>query len=86
MKFPDLLAIDVRLRWCVVQEDVMKSFSDVLKAHEAKSQVYCPMCTHTVEAMVTFAGKQAKVTPGQKCAHCGSSIDAGFVFRYDRAA
>lgn len=57
----------------------MKSFSDVLKAHEAKSQVYCPMCTHTVEAMVTFAGKQAKVTPGQKCAHCGSSIDAGFV-------
>ncbi len=70
----------------VVKEDVMKTFSAVLKAQEAKSQVYCPMCTHTVEAMVSFTGKQAKVVPGQKCAHCGSSIDAGFVFRYDRAA
>ena len=64
----------------------MKSSTEVVKTQEAKSQVYCPMCTHTVEAMVTFSGKQAKVTPGQKCAHCGSSIDAGFVFRYDRAA
>ena len=70
----------------IVKEDVMKSFTTVLKEQQAKSQVYCPMCTHTVEAMVTYAGKQAKVTPGQKCAHCGASIDAGFVFRYDRAA
>ena len=64
----------------------MKSFTAVLNSHEAKTEVYCPMCTHTVQAMVAFTGKQAKVTPGQKCAHCGSSIDAGFVFRYDRAA
>ena len=64
----------------------MKSFAAAVKPHEAKSQVYCPMCTHTVEAMVTYAGKNAKTTPGQKCAHCGSSIDAGFVHRNDRAA
>jgi transposase-like protein len=64
----------------------MKSFAPDTKTHEAKTQVYCPLCTHTVQAMVTYSGKHAKVTPGQKCAHCGSSIDAGFVFRYDRAA
>jgi transposase-like protein len=64
----------------------MKSFAPAEKAHEVKTQVYCPLCTHTVEAMVTYSGKHAKVTPGQKCARCGSSIDAGFVFRYDRAA
>jgi transposase-like protein len=64
----------------------MKAFEVNIKAHEAKTQVYCPLCTHTVEAMVTYTGKNAKVTPGQKCSRCGSSIDAGFVFRYDRAA
>jgi transposase-like protein len=64
----------------------MKSFAPAVKSQEVKTQVYCPLCTHTVQAMVTLAGKNAKVTPGQKCAHCGSSIDAGFVFRYDRAA
>jgi transposase-like protein len=61
-------------------------FAPVVKAQEVKGQVYCPLCTHTVEAMVRHAGKQAKVTPGQKCSHCGSSIDAGFVFQSDRAA
>jgi transposase-like protein len=61
-------------------------FAPVVKAQEVKGQVYCPLCTHTVEAMVRTAGKQAKVTPGQKCSHCGSSIDAGFVFQSDRAA
>ncbi|MGH9627859.1 MAG: hypothetical protein ACRD7E_05915 [Bryobacteraceae bacterium] len=54
--------------------------------HEAKSTVYCPICTHTVEAMVTIAGKSAKVAPGQKCPRCTSSLDAGYVFRFDRAA
>jgi DNA-directed RNA polymerase subunit RPC12/RpoP len=61
-------------------------FAPMEKAPEVKGEVYCPLCTHTVVAMVKYAGKQAKVTPGQKCSHCGSSIDAGFVFLSDRAA
>jgi len=54
--------------------------------HEAKGPVYCPICTHTVEVMVTYSGKSVRVTPGQKCPRCTSPIDAGFVFRMNRAA
>jgi len=53
---------------------------------EAKAPVYCPICTHTVQVMVTFAGKHARVTPGQKCPRCSSPIDAGFVMRQTQAA
>ena len=49
-------------------------------------QVYCPLCTHTVPAEVVFKGKRLIVRPGQKCARCHSPIDAGYVFRRDRAA
>ncbi len=64
----------------------MEKIAPEIKVREARSQVYCPLCTHTVEAMVTYTARHAKVTPGQKCSRCGSSIDAGFVFRMDRAA
>jgi DNA-directed RNA polymerase subunit RPC12/RpoP len=53
---------------------------------QATTHVYCPLCTHTVDASVTYAGKIPRVTPGQKCSHCGSSIDAGFVLDRLRAA
>ena len=53
---------------------------------EAKAPVYCPMCTHTVQAMVTFAGRHARVTPAQKCPRCSSSLDAGYVLRQTLAA
>jgi len=56
------------------------------RAFEAKAPVYCPICTHTVQAMVTFSPKSAKVTPGQKCPRCASSLDAGFVFIQPQAA
>ncbi len=49
-------------------------------------QVYCPLCTHTVPAEVILKGKRLIVRPGQKCARCHSPIDAGYVFRRDRAA
>ena len=52
----------------------------------AKGAVYCPMCTHTVQADVTFAGRTLHVNPGQKCQRCASSLDAGYVIRMDRAA
>lgn len=53
---------------------------------EAKGAAYCPICTHTVDAMITFNPKSAIVTPGQKCARCSSSLDAAYVLRIDRAA
>jgi sarcosine oxidase delta subunit len=49
-------------------------------------QVYCPLCTHTVPAEIVLKGKRMIVRPGQKCARCHSPIDAGYVFRRDRAA
>jgi len=52
---------------------------------ESRALVYCPICTHTVEAAVLWQGKKAMVKPGQKCARCGASLDAGAVLR-DRAA
>jgi hypothetical protein len=48
--------------------------------------VYCPLCTHTVPAEVILKAKRMIVRPGQKCARCHSPIDAGYVFRRDRAA
>jgi uncharacterized protein (UPF0212 family) len=53
---------------------------------EYKGSVYCPLCTHTVQATVLHAGRSVKVTPGQKCPRCQSSLDAGYVVRLDRAA
>jgi hypothetical protein len=53
---------------------------------EAKGAVYCPMCTHTVEAMISFTPRSPRVSPGQKCARCSSSLDAAYVLRIDRAA
>jgi transposase-like protein len=53
---------------------------------EAKGSVYCPMCTHTVDAMITYNSRTARVTPGQKCPRCASALDAAYVFRVDRAA
>lgn len=53
---------------------------------EAPGSVYCPICTHTVEAIVVADRKGAKVKPGQKCSRCNSTLDAGFVVRLNRAA
>jgi hypothetical protein len=48
--------------------------------------IYCPMCTHTVEGAVITKGKKLIAEPGQTCARCHSSLDAGYVIRRDRAA
>jgi hypothetical protein len=56
------------------------------KTTEARGAVYCPLCTHTVEANVTFGPRGSRVAPGQKCPRCSSSLDAGYVIRVDRAA
>ena len=58
----------------------------VKKTTEMKGFVYCPICTHTVEAVVLTNGKTAKTKPGQKCARCSASLDPGYIMRMDRAA
>jgi transposase-like protein len=63
------------------------NFSTVKEPEVAKGSVYCPICTRTVEAQIAMnAKKRVCVKPGQRCAHCGSSLDAAFVLEYDRAA
>jgi hypothetical protein len=51
-----------------------------------KGRVYCPICTHTVDAMVTLTIRDARVQAGQRCSRCQSSLDAAYVIRVDRAA
>lgn len=58
----------------------------VRKAFETHAFVYCPICTHTVDATVVSNGKTAKTKVGQKCARCSASLDAGYIMRMDRAA
>lgn len=53
------------------------------------AKVYCPMCTHTVEAAIERrAGikRGAMVTPGQKCPNCSAALDAGYILPVSRAA
>ena len=64
----------------------MKTQAPVTTPLEAKAQVYCPICTHTVPADIVSAGKVAKVKAGQKCGRCSASLDAGYIMRLDRAA
>ncbi len=48
------------------------------------TKVYCTLCTRTVEATVgitaSVIGKRRwGVEPGQRCQHCGASLDAAYV-------
>ena len=48
--------------------------------------VHCPICTHTVSADIDATGKKVRVVPGQKCARCGSTLDAAYVLEVLKAA
>jgi hypothetical protein len=50
------------------------------------AKVYCPMCTHTVDATVEHHPKHIIVKRGQKCPRCFGSLDAGYVMYLERAA
>ena len=54
--------------------------------NRAKALVYCPICTHTVEAEAGLRGKKPLVVPGQKCSRCASRLDAGLVIQFRTAA
>jgi len=49
-------------------------------------QVHCPICTHTVAATVDIVGKHVRITPGQKCPRCASSLDVAVVVQLPAAA
>lgn len=53
---------------------------------EFTGPVYCPICTHTVQAAVQINGRTTKVKAGQKCSRCSASLDAGYVISASRAA
>jgi hypothetical protein len=50
------------------------------------AKVYCPMCTHTVDATVEQQARSIRVKRGQKCPRCSGSLDAGYVMYLQRAA
>ena len=45
----------------------------------ASRKVYCPICTHTVEAEIQSHERRVFVRPGQKCPRCSGSLDAGYI-------
>jgi endogenous inhibitor of DNA gyrase (YacG/DUF329 family) len=53
---------------------------------KAQAQVHCPICTHTVSAQVDIIARRVKVSAGQKCPRCGSSLDAAAVVYIREAA
>jgi transposase-like protein len=56
-------------------------------AHAQRGMVYCPICTHAVQASVLPARRgRIIVQPGQRCPRCSSHLDAAVVLRVERAA
>jgi hypothetical protein len=53
---------------------------------DVKALAHCPICTHSVPAVVTAVGKKWMVKPNQRCPRCQSSLDAGYVLQYSIAA
>jgi len=47
---------------------------------------HCPICTHTVPAVIDILGKRAMVAPGQRCPRCGASLDVAIVIQIPKAA
>lgn len=60
----------------------MKAF---IESH-TQGQAHCPICTHTVPADIQLKGKYPRVTPGQKCPRCQSSLDVAVVIYMPEAA
>jgi hypothetical protein len=56
--------------------------------NRSEGHVLCPICTHTVPAGVEWKGKLkgARVTAGQRCPRCGSSLDVAVVVQMPQAA
>lgn len=64
----------------------ISNFNNHAAIREFTGSVYCPICTHTVQATVQISGRATKVKAGQKCGRCSASLDAGHVITAPRAA
>jgi len=57
--------------------------ANALENKTLRAPVYCPLCTHTVEAEVVAVqagwNPKRKVASGQRCRRCSSSLDAAYV-------
>jgi uncharacterized Zn finger protein (UPF0148 family) len=62
------------------------SNSNHAEKRQFNGAVYCPICTHTVQATVETNGRSTKVKRGQKCGRCSAALDAAYVFSTSRAA
>jgi len=60
----------------------MKAITEIT----TRGRVYCPICTHTVDADVVVDRRKPKVVAGQKCPRCRASLDAGVVLQLAEAA
>jgi transposase-like protein len=54
--------------------------------NHTKGQVHCPICTHTVPADIDMKGKYVRVSPGQVCPRCKSSLNVAVVIQVPEAA
>ncbi|MFN7998646.1 MAG: hypothetical protein U0Q18_33795 [Bryobacteraceae bacterium] len=57
-----------------------------LTVEAINGQVHCPICTHTVPAVINIIGKHLRVSPGQKCPRCASTLDVAVVVQIPQAA
>jgi len=60
----------------------MKAFVE----NHTKGLAHCPICTHTVPAEIDLRGKYPRVTAGQKCPRCHSSLEVAAVVQIPEAA
>jgi hypothetical protein len=60
--------------------------TETKQAVASTAKVYCPMCTHTVDAEVEQHVKHTRVKRGQKCPRCSAALDAGYIMYLERAA
>ena len=63
--------------------NVEANMAALLERKLVTGRVYCPICTHTVEAdlMPVERGltRTMKVLPGQKCGRCSGLLDAAYI-------
>ena len=57
-----------------------------LAINHTMGQVHCPICTHTVPADIDLKGKAPRVSGGQKCPRCGTSLEVAVIVQIPEAA
>ena len=57
-----------------------------LVENQLMGQAHCPICTHTVPAVIDLRGKYPRVAAGQRCPRCSSALDVAVVIQIPEAA